>query len=97
MEFKTDGELYDESLTRNTYKQAEKLKERIEKRIERVGYLNITWLVVRFSKLPIPKNWTYAFSHGWTKEDIPNFQIKEMKDGRFAVYVGTPKKVKQII
>ena len=89
--FETDGELYDESLTRKTYILARKLKERIEKRIRRYGYINILWIVCNFSDLPEPKNLAYAASHGWIEDDISNFKVRALNDGRFAVYIGSPR------
>lgn len=91
MTFKTDGEMYDASLTRKTKSQAKNLKEKIEMRIRLFGYIRIFMIVCSFNGFPEPRNAEYAAYHGWTKEDMQKFEIRKNIDGTFGVYLGTPR------
>lgn len=89
-EFKTDGELYDESLTRKTKEEAFDLYEKIIGHIDKLGFVTIWDVVKDISKFPEPKNWQYAGTHGWTRSSVMHFTIRELKDGRWGVFLGNP-------
>lgn len=89
-EFKTDGKLYDESLTRKTKEEAFDLYKKIVDRINELGFVTIWDVVKDISKFPEPKNWQYAGTHGWTRSSVMHFTIRELKDGRWGVYLGNP-------
>ena len=89
-EFKTDGELYNESLIRKTKEEAFELYEKIIKEINMLGFITIIDVVCDISKLPMPKNWQYACTHGWTRKSVIQFTIRELEDKRWGVYLGSP-------
>ena len=93
-EFKTDGELYDASLTRDTQEEAFKLYNDILDWLNRYGSADIFDIVCLISHFPAPRNWTYARSHGYDRSDISNFAIypTATDDGKkWNVYLGNPK------
>lgn len=89
-EFKTDGELYDESLIRKTNEDAFELYQRIIKEIDTLGFVTVFDVVVIISKFPKPKNWRYAVTHGWTRKSVERFTIRKLDDGRWGVFLGSP-------
>lgn len=88
--FKTDGELYDESLTRNTKSEASDLLKKIVDRINLLGFVTVMHVAMDISKFPKPKNWQYAASHGWTRSNVEHFTVRELNDSRWGVFLGTP-------
>lgn len=92
-EYKTDGELYNESLTRKTQNEAADLYAQIIKQIDLVGFITVYDVVVYISKFQKPKNWEYAATHGWTRKSIERFYVQKTGDGRYGVYLGSPHKL----
>lgn len=95
-EFKTDGELYDASLTRDTREEAFKLYSDILDWLNRYGFANISDIVCLISHFPAPRNWVYAGSYGYDRFDVANFAIypTATDDGKkWRVYLGSPKKL----
>lgn len=89
-EFKTDGELYDESLRRNTKSEAFDLFKKIIDHINLLGFVTVMDVVTDVSKFPKPKNWQYAVTHGWTRANVEHFTMRELDDGRWGVFLGSP-------
>lgn len=92
-EFSTDGELYDESLTRKTQEEAFELYKKIIDRIDTFGFVTILDVVCDICKFPRPKNWMYTVTHGWTRKSVIRFSVKKTENGRYAVYLGNPHKL----
>lgn len=95
-EFKTDGELYDASLTRDTQEEALQLCNDIVDWLTRHNAASIFDIVCLISHFPAPRNWVYAGSHGYDRSDISNFAIypTATDDGKkWSVYLGSPKKL----
>lgn len=95
-EFKTDGELYDASLTRNTQEEALQLYSDIVAWLMKHNDASIFDIVCLISHFPAPRNWVYAGSHGYDRRDISNFAIypTATDDGKkWSVYLGSPKKL----
>ena len=90
LNFVTDGELYDESLTREKQKDAIEIYEKIIDQIDKLGFVTILDVVCDICKFPKPKNWQYAATHGWTRKSVIRFTVLETKDGRYGVYLGSP-------
>ena len=91
--FNTDGELYDESLTRKAQKDAMTIYEKIIKQINMVGFVTVLDVVCDICKFPAPKNWMYAATHGWTRKNVFHFTIRKTDDGRYGVYLGNPHRL----
>ncbi len=89
-EYSTDGELYDESLRRKKKKDAFELYQKIIKEINTFGFITVYDVVVVISKFPKPKNWRYAMTHGWTRKSVMKFSMRELEDGRWGVFLGSP-------
>lgn len=93
-EFKTDGELYDASLTRDTQEEAFELYSDILDLLNRYGSVDILDIVCLISHFPAPRNWVYARSHGYDRSDAANFTVRQTNDGnKWGVYLGSPKKL----
>ena len=92
-EFATDGELYDESLTRKTQKDAFALLRHILRRINTFGFATVFDVVCLDAGFSKPKNWRYATTHGWTIRSVSQFTINKIEDGRYAVYLGNPQRL----
>jgi hypothetical protein len=93
-EFKTDGELYDASLTRNTKEEAFQLYHDIISQLEKYATIDIFNIVCLISHFPAPRNWVYAKSHGYNRFDVANFTIRQTDDcKKWCVYLGNPRKL----
>lgn len=93
-EFKTDGELYDASLTRDTEEEAFKLYNDILSLLNKYATVDIFDIVCLISHFPAPRNWVYAKSHGYDRFDVANFTVRQTDDGKkWCVYLGSPKKL----
>lgn len=104
-EFKTDGELYDASLTCDTKEDAFQLYKDILDWLDRYGFVNlIDIVIIRFhqgpfyrliSHFPAPRNWVYAKSHGYDRFDVANFTVRPTDDGeKWCLYLGSPRKLR---
>lgn len=91
-EFKTDGELYDASLTRDTKEEAFQLYKDILSWLEKYASVEIFDIVCWISHFPAPRDWVYARSHGYTRFDVANFTVRPTDDGKkWCVYLGNPR------
>lgn len=93
LHFATDGELYDESLTREKQKDAMNIYNKIINRINTLGFVTIMDIVCDICTFPRPQNWQYAATHGYTRKSIERFTIRKTKDGRYGVYLGNPHRL----
>lgn len=93
-EFKTDGELYDAALTRDTKEEAFQLYQDIIGKLEDFAAIDILDIVCLISHFPAPRNWVYARSHGYSRFDVANFTVRPTDDGKkWCVYLGSPRKL----
>ena len=93
-EFKTDGELYDASLTCDTKEEAFQLYKDILSWLEKYAAIDILDIVCLISHFPAPRNWVYAISHGYSLDDVVNFTVRPIDDGKkWCVYLGSPRKL----
>lgn len=93
-EFKTDGELYDASLTRDTKEEAVQLYKDILNWLEKYSFVCIIDIVGPISHFPDPRNWMYACTYGYDLFDVSNFTVRPTDDGKkWCVYLGSPKKL----
>lgn len=93
-EFKTDGELYDASLTRDTKEDAFKLYNDIVDWLTRFDAVSIFDIVCLISHFPAPRNWVYASSHGYRRFDVANFTVRPTDNGdKWCIYLGNPREL----
>lgn len=90
MDFRTDGELYDECLTTSSVEELIMRYKTILSSIENFGYVTILDIVALTGK-GFPKNFEYAATHGWSRLDAINFTIKYCKDGKWRIFLGNPR------
>lgn len=87
MDYKTDGELYDACLTASSKEQALNVYQGIIDAIDHFGYVTICD-IVHLADKGIPKDWKYASTHGWTREDVASFTIKHDKSKGWQIFLG---------
>lgn len=90
MDYKTDGELYDDCLTANSKAQALIIYQGIIDMIDKFGFVTISDIVCQVGK-GSPKNWAYASTHGWSRSDVENFAIKHDKSKGWQIFLGNPR------
>lgn len=84
--FKTDGELYDTSLSRDTKEDIFKLYSVILDWLNCFRFVTIFDIVCLISHFPASRNWVYASSHGYSQLDIVNFNVRPT-EGREMVHI----------
>ena len=90
MDYKTDGELYDDCLTAQSKEQVLGIYQRIIDMIDKFGFVTISDVVCLTKKCGI-KNWAYAVTHGWNRSDIVNFTMKYDKSKGWQIFLGNPR------